>query len=52
MNNLLYLAAVVLVIVWLIGYLGLGQESGIIHILLVLAVVAVLLRLIGRGGSL
>jgi hypothetical protein len=45
MGNLLYIIAVVLVIAWLIGFLG-YNAGGIIHILLVIAVVAVLLRII------
>lgn len=47
MGNLLYLIAVILVIAWLIGMIGYNQ-GGIIHILLVIAIVAVLLRVI-RG---
>ena len=49
MGNLLYIIAVILVIAWAIGFLG-YHAGGIIHILLVIAVVAVLLRVI-RGGS-
>ncbi|MFT4803577.1 MAG: hypothetical protein ACJAZM_000590 [Cyclobacteriaceae bacterium] len=41
MGNLLYLAAVVLVILWAVGYLGYGS-GGIIHILLVIALIAIL----------
>jgi hypothetical protein len=46
MSGFLYLIAVVLVIVWLIGFIGYGA-GWLIHILLVLAIVAILLRLIG-----
>lgn len=47
MSNLLYYIAVILVIAWLIGFLGFGQAvGGLIHILLVLAVISVLFRLI------
>jgi hypothetical protein len=45
MNNLLYIIAVVLVIIWAIGFLG-YHTGGIIHILLVIAVIAILLRII------
>jgi len=45
MGNLLYTIAVILVIFWAIGFLG-YNAGGLIHILLVLAVVAVLIRLI------
>lgn len=48
MSNLLYILAVVLVIAWAIGYLG-YQSGGIIHILLVIAIISVLVRVIGRG---
>lgn len=49
MGNLLYIIAVILIIAWLIGYLGF-HLTGLIHILLVIAVVAFLLRLI-RGNA-
>ncbi len=45
MGNLLYIIAVILVIGWLIGFVG-YNAGGIIHILLVIAVVVVLLRII------
>jgi hypothetical protein len=48
MGNLLYVIALILVIGWLIGFVG-YQASGIIHVLLVLAIVAFLLRVI-RGA--
>ena len=50
MGNLLYIIAVILVIAWAIGFLGGYTTSGLIHILLVIAVIAVLIRII-RGGS-
>jgi len=50
MGNLLYLIAVVLVILWAIGYFGMQVGGGLIHILLVIAVIAVLLRVI-RGSA-
>jgi hypothetical protein len=49
MGNLLYLIAVVLIIFWAIGFLG-YHAGGIIHLLLVIAVTATLLRVI-RGGK-
>lgn len=49
MGNLLYVIAVILVIAWAIGFLG-YHAGGVIHILLVIAIVAVLLKVI-RGGS-
>jgi hypothetical protein len=45
MGNLLYLIAVILIIGWLVGFVG-YNAGGIIHILLVIALVAVLLRVI------
>lgn len=47
MENLLYLIAVILIIAWAIGYFA-YSAGGIIHILLVIAIVAILLRAI-RG---
>jgi len=50
MGNLLYIIAVVLIIAWLIGFLG-YSAGGLIHILLVIAVIAIILRLIqGRSA--
>lgn len=48
MGNLLYLIAVILIIAWAIGFLG-YHAGGIIHLLLVIAVIAILLKLIRRA---
>lgn len=45
MKNLLYVVAVVLVILWAIGFLG-YSAGGLIHILLVIALIAILFRVI------
>jgi hypothetical protein len=45
MRNLLYVLAVILIIGWLVGFFAFHAGS-LIHILLVIAIVAVLLRLI------
>jgi hypothetical protein len=45
MGNLLYFIAVILVIAWAIGFFAYSLGS-IIHILLVIAIIAILLRLI------
>jgi hypothetical protein len=45
MGNLLYIVAVVLIILWAVGYFA-YSAGAIIHILLVIAIVAVLLRVI------
>ena len=47
MGNLLYVIAVILVIAWAIGFFGFAA-GGLIHLLLVIAVVVILLRVI-RG---
>lgn len=46
MRSLLYVFVVVLVIGWLLGFF-IYNAGGLIHILLVIAVIAILLRLIG-----
>jgi Family of unknown function (DUF5670) len=45
MGNLLYVVAVILVIGWAIGFIG-YNVGGVIHILLVIALIAVILRII------
>jgi hypothetical protein len=50
MSNLLYTVAVVLVILWALGFF-VYSLGAVVHLLLVIAVIAVLLRLI-RGKSL
>ncbi|MHB8259613.1 MAG: lmo0937 family membrane protein [Bacteroidia bacterium] len=45
MGNLLYVVAVILVIAWAIGFIG-YNAGGIIHILLVIALIAIILRII------
>ncbi|HET6991628.1 MAG TPA: lmo0937 family membrane protein [Bacteroidia bacterium] len=45
MKNLLYIFAVVLIVLWAIGYLA-YNVGGLIHILLVVALISVLLRII------
>ncbi|MFS8616204.1 MAG: lmo0937 family membrane protein [Solitalea sp.] len=47
MNSLLYIIAVILVIGWLIGVFA-YSATGLIHVLLVIAVIAVLINII-RG---
>jgi tryptophan-rich sensory protein len=48
MGNLLYLIAVILVIIWAVSFFGSYYTGGIIHILLVIAIIAVLLKVIRR----
>jgi hypothetical protein len=45
MGSLLYIIAVILIIGWAIGFFA-YSAGGIIHILLVIAVIAIILRLI------
>ncbi|KAB2915375.1 MAG: lmo0937 family membrane protein [Bacteroidetes bacterium] len=51
MGNLLYAIAIVLVVVWAVGFLG-YNAGALIHILLVIAIVAILLRLIKGKNTL
>jgi hypothetical protein len=49
MGNLLYTVAIILIILWLVGYLGF-HLGYLIHILLVIAIISIILRLIqGRN---
>lgn len=45
MGNLLYTIAVILIILWAIGFIG-YNVGGLIHVLLVIAIISILLRLI------
>jgi hypothetical protein len=45
MGNLLYIVAVILIIAWAIGFIGYSM-GGVIHILLVIAVIAIIFRVI------
>ncbi|WP_437395281.1 lmo0937 family membrane protein [Flagellimonas lutimaris] len=45
MGNLLYTVAVILIIAWAIGFLG-YNAGGIIHVLLVIAIIAIILRIV------
>lgn len=47
MGNLLYVIVVVLIIAWLVGLVGFNA-GGLIHLLLVIAVVVILLRVISE----
>jgi len=48
MGNLLYIIAVILIVIWAISFLGGFVTGGIIHILLVIAVIMIVLKLIKR----
>ena len=51
MGNLLYIIAVILIIAWAIGFLGF-HAGGIIHLLLVIAVIAFVIKLISGRRTL
>lgn len=50
MGNLLYTIAVILVIIWAISFLGGFYTGGIIHILIVIAIIAIVLGVIRRAS--
>jgi hypothetical protein len=45
MGNLLYIVAVILIISWAVGFVG-YHAGGIIHVLLIIALISVVLRVI------
>jgi hypothetical protein len=45
MGNLLYVIAVILIIAWAIGFFA-YSAGGLIHVLLVVAIIAILFRII------
>jgi hypothetical protein len=50
MGSLLYVIAVVLIIIWAISFLGGFVTSGVIHLLLVIAVIMIILKAVNRGA--
>jgi hypothetical protein len=48
MGSLLYLIAVLLIIFWAIGFFA-YNAGGLIHILLIIAIIAILLKVIRRA---
>ena len=52
MGNLLYGIAVILVIIWAISFFGGFVTGGIIHILLVIAIIAVIVNVINGRKAL
>jgi hypothetical protein len=50
MGNLLYIIAVLLLIGWAVGFFA-YSAGGIIHVLLVIAVIAILFRLISGSRA-
>ncbi len=45
MGNFLYTLAIILLFIWAVGFIGYNQD-GLIHLLLVVAVIAIIIRLI------
>ncbi len=45
MGSLLYIIAVILIIAWAIGFIG-YSAGGLIHVLLVIAIIAIIVRII------
>lgn len=50
MRSILYIVAVICVIGWLLGFF-VYSATGLIHILLVLAVISILIAVIGGRGT-
>jgi len=50
MRSILYIIAVILIIGWLLGVF-VYSLGGLIHILIILAIISLLLGLIRRGGA-
>lgn len=48
---MLYIIAVILIIAWLLGFFAFHVAGGLIHLLLVIAVVVIILKLL-RGDKL
>lgn len=48
MKNILYVVAVLLIITWAVGYLLYNVESELIHILLIVAVIAIVINMYKR----
>ncbi len=45
MGSLLYVIAIILIIAWAVGFIG-YSAGALIHVLLVIAIIAILLRII------
>lgn len=51
MGNILYILAVILIIGWLLGMFAFNVAGGLIHLLLVIAVIAIVINLVGGRRS-
>jgi type IV secretory pathway VirB2 component (pilin) len=50
MGNILYVIAVVIIIIWAISFLGGFYTGGLIHLLLVIAVIMIILKALNRSN--
>lgn len=51
MGNIIYILVVVLIIAWLLGMFAFNVTGGLIHALLVIAVILIIIKLVtGRRG--
>ncbi len=46
MGNILWIIAVILIVIWAISFLGGFVTGGLIHILLVIAVIVIIIKLL------
>jgi len=51
MGTILYTVAVILIILWALSFLGGFYTGGLIHILLVIAVIAIIFNLVGGRSN-
>lgn len=51
MGNILYILAVILIIGWLLGMFAFNVGGGLIHLLLIIAVIAIVINLVGGRRS-
>ena len=51
MGNLLYVIAVILIIIWALSFFAFHVTSGLIHIILVAAVIIFIIKLIGGNKT-
>ncbi len=47
-SGMLYTIAVILIVLWLVGWLGFHILGGFVHILVILAVIAIILAVVKR----
>ena len=51
MTNILWTVAVICIIIWAISFFGGFFTGGIIHVLLVIAVIAIIYNLVTKGNT-